>query len=70
VKQMKVLTLGTAALIAGTLLLSETALADGFRNSHKSALHASGLSRSKGRVSRQPIGFRVVDARAQGASVA
>lgn len=41
-KQIKVLALGAAALTAGTLLISETALADGVRNSHKSALHASG----------------------------
>jgi hypothetical protein len=41
VKQMKVLALGTAALTAGALLLSESAFADGYRYSHKAALHAS-----------------------------
>jgi hypothetical protein len=39
-KQMKVLSLGAAALTAGTLLMSESALADGYRNSHGAALHA------------------------------
>jgi hypothetical protein len=47
-KQMKVLILGVTALTAGTLLMSETALADGYRNSHK-ALHASGWGWRGGR---------------------
>jgi len=38
-KQMKVLALGVTALTAGTLLMSEIALADGYRNSHAAALH-------------------------------
>jgi hypothetical protein len=38
-KQMKVLALGATALTAGTLLMSEIALADGYRNSH-AAHHA------------------------------
>lgn len=38
-KQMKVLALGVTALTAGTLLMSEIALADGYRNSH-AAHHA------------------------------
>jgi hypothetical protein len=33
-KQMKVLALGATALIAGTLLMSEIALADGYPNAH------------------------------------
>jgi len=48
-KQMKVLALGVTALAAGTLLISETALADGYRNSHKAAHHASGLGWRSGR---------------------
>jgi hypothetical protein len=40
-KQMKVLALGAAALTAGTLSIAQTALADGYRNSHK-AFHARG----------------------------
>jgi hypothetical protein len=40
-KRTKVLALGATALTAGDVLLSETALADGYRNSHKAALHAS-----------------------------
>jgi hypothetical protein len=38
-KQMKVLALGATTLTAGTLLMSEIALADGYRNSHAAALH-------------------------------
>ena len=38
-KQMKVLALGAIALTAGTLLMSEIALADGYRNSHAAAHH-------------------------------
>jgi hypothetical protein len=41
-KLMKVLARGTAALTVGGLLLSETAFADGYRSSHKAALHARG----------------------------
>lgn len=43
-KQMKVLALGATALIAGTLLMSEIALADGYPNAH----HARRLGRGLG----------------------
>ncbi|MGA8319695.1 MAG: hypothetical protein WB774_02455 [Xanthobacteraceae bacterium] len=42
-KQMKVLALGAAALTAGTLLISETALADGYRNAGLHARHGGRL---------------------------
>ena len=43
-KRMKVLALGATALTAGTLMMAETALADGSRRSHKAALHARSWS--------------------------
>ena len=48
-KRMKVLALGATALTAGALLMSETALADGSRRSHKAALHARSWSWHGGR---------------------
>jgi hypothetical protein len=41
-KQMKVLALGATALIAGTLLMSEIALADGYPTAHHARLHGWG----------------------------
>lgn len=37
-KQMKILALGATVLTAVTVSISETALADGYRNSHRTAL--------------------------------
>jgi hypothetical protein len=47
-KLMKVLALGATALTVGTILMSEIALADGYRNSH-AALHARRLGWGFGR---------------------
>jgi len=56
-KQMKVLALGVTALTAGTLLMSETALADGY--SHKAAHHARWLPgwANAGALNTNPQGY-------------